>query len=247
MQEKFKKERDFFREIIVLQAFEGSSVKEGNYEYKFEYKLPDNLPGVFNVNRRGHRGAIVYKVKAYLDMPGKDIKSKTHIVVVPSTSNDPKPVQGSASKKFLFGGSGRLNLTASIDKDIFSPGESVPVKVQVENNSKKSVAALKVKLMRTVHLKCEKGLVETWTEEVNRQVYDGVDKKSSDERTLEFQLAEDIFPSTKGELVHCSYNFDVECDVKMAFDLEVKLPIHVLLMPAEGAKITLFDNLNWKD
>jgi len=243
--QKHKENKDFFSQTLTLHSFHGDGVAAGKYSFPFTYQLPSGLPGVFYDERKEIdgdkiRAAIVYKVKCWLDMKGKDIKRDHKIIITEPPHKANVPVHEEAKKSFMFA-RGDLKLKADIAKSIFIPGESIPIRVEVHNESSKKVEALKVKLMRTVKVKAQH-LKREHTHEVHRMKFDGVDKKSNKDTVLNFVLADKIYPSTDGKLVDCKYHLDIECDVAMAFDLEVHPKITVALLPAAGQPVWLYDN-----
>lgn len=245
--EKYDEEKTFFKSQFTLANFNGGIAQPGNYTFPFQFQLPDGLPGNFNDHRHQFgnecRAAIFYKVKSNLDnIHVKDIKDKRYLMVVPRSWSIPQPVSCHNEKKFLLGGSGKLYLDAAIGKNVFVPGEIVPVHVVCNNESSKKVDKLKVKLMRDLVISC-RGQVQKFTEEVNRNEFNGVDKKSKSDVVLNYTLPTNIFPSTQGSLISCKYHLDIECDVAMAFDLEVQPKIEIIYMPAQGQVVSLYDTM----
>ncbi|KAL9652034.1 hypothetical protein ABK040_000375 [Willaertia magna] len=238
----------FFSQAFTVTLFEGGMIQPGEYHFPIYFQLPNGLPGIFSDHKLGLgvncRAAVVYKVKCKLDnnyIPNSKISKRFSIV--PNFSTIMCALDSHNEKDFLFGGSGKLYMDVHINKNVFTPGESVPVQIKVRNDSRKDVAGLKVKLMRDVTMKCH-SYSHSYSEEVNRMVFEGVEGKNSAERVLNFKLAENIFPTSEGKLVKCNYHFDVECDVKLALDLEVHLPIHVFYHPSVvNQHISIYDNL----
>eukprot|EP01113_Clastostelium_recurvatum_P040060 TRINITY_DN618_c0_g1_i5.p1 TRINITY_DN618_c0_g1~~TRINITY_DN618_c0_g1_i5.p1 ORF type:complete len:319 (-),score=84.73 TRINITY_DN618_c0_g1_i5:93-1049(-) len=243
--QKFKDEKTFFKDEVMLFSFQGRGLAEGVHTFPFQYNLPPTLPGVFYDERREHdgdkiKGAIVYKVKCWLDMPGKDIKRTEKIIISEAVTRMPTPIHESNKKSFMFA-KGDLKMEVDLPKNVYVPGETLPVHVRVNNESSKKVDALKVKLMRKVIIRA-KHFTKEHVHEVHRAKYAGVDKKTDKVETLVFTLANDVYPSTEGHLVRCQYHLDVECDVANAFDLEVHPKITIALMPAPGAPVALYHN-----
>jgi len=239
--DKHKQEQTFFKTQLLLANYQGGTVAPGTYQFPFQFQLPNELPGNFNDHKHvlgsEYRGAIVYKVKSNLDnVVEKDIKDTKYLFVVPRSMTIPQPVTCKNEKSFLFGGSGKLYMDVQIGKNVFQPGEMIPVHVVIDNQSKKKVDKLKVKLMRDITLKC-KGHNYSYSEEVNRNEFQGVDKKAKLDNVLNYQLPKDIYPSTTGSMISCKYHLDIECDVAMAFDLEVHPVVEIIYMPAMGQPV----------
>jgi len=242
---KYKDEKIFFNQNLVLYKI-ANNMPPGKYMYPFSYQLPPNLPGVFYDERKEFdgdkiRGAIVYKIKVFLDMPGKDLKYGQAVIVAEPVMRQIVPMKDHQEKGFLFA-SGKLKMDVAMDKNVFVPGEIIPIKVHVDNESSKVVNHCKVKLMRTIHVKA-KHYHKSHTEEVCRQTYEGCGPKTKRDFILSFPFpAAQIYPSTHGNLVQCKYFLVIECDIPMAFDLESKPDILIALLPAPGQIINLYNN-----
>jgi len=245
VREKHKQEHVFFKQELVLTSFQGSNIPASKGTYPFTFQLPQGIPSVFFDERKEGdgdkiRAAIVYKVKAWLDMKGTDIKRTEKMIITESVTKAIVPLHEEKKKSFLLT-KGELKLKVDLEKNVFIPGETIPIKVSCHNETSKVVDALKVKLMRKVTVRAEHFKKEHLSE-VHRQKYEGVEKKTNKDIVLNFQLDPKVYPSTDGKLVDCEYHLDIECDVAMAFDLEVHPKIKVALLPAAGQPIYIFEN-----
>jgi len=237
-QDEYKEEKEFFKNVLVLQQFNGAVIAPGAYQLPFQFQLPAQLPGVFYDERKESDGdkikaAIMYKVKAFVDMPGKDVADKSFLIVNSLLAKSPKPVVETGSKKFMFGGSGKLYMTVELAKNVFMPGETLYCRCKIKNESKKNVKAIKIKLMREVTVKA-KSKKKFKNQEMQRKVFPGCPKKSETEVMLELPLSAQMFPSTEGQLCKLKYHLDIEADVPMAPDLEVHPKIVLALLPIQG-------------
>lgn len=237
----FKENKEFFKQEFVLQHFAGGVIAPGAYVLPFQYQLPADLPGVFYDERREHdrdkvKGAIMYKVKACLDVKGHDLEDKEFLVVNSLVTNVPQPVSVLNEKKFLFGGSGKLKMFGDLAKNVFLPGETVYVKLRIDNESKKDVRRIKVKLMREVTIKADRHQ-KFINQEMQRKVFPGCKPKSKSEQMIDFQLSPNMFPSTKGKYIECKYHIDIEADTSFSPDLELHPPIVLALLPVPGVQM----------
>merc|ERR1712000_525593 len=237
---KFKGvERTKIENTVVYTDAEGNmQTRQDAYKLPFQFQLPAQLPGVFYDERKESDGdkikaAIMYKVKAFVDMPGKDVADKSFLIVNSLLAKSPKPVVETGSKKFMFGGSGKLYMTVELAKNVFMPGETLYCRCKIKNESKKNVKAIKIKLMREVTVKA-KSKKKFKNQEMQRKVFPGCPKKSETEVMLELPLSAQMFPSTEGQLCKLKYHLDIEADVPMAPDLEVHPKIVLALLPIQG-------------
>jgi len=110
----FKDEKIFFNQTVILYKI-GNNMMPGKYTFPFSYQLPPNLPGVFNDQRKDVRGAIVYKLKVFLDMPGKDLKYGQAIIVAEPVMRQIVPIKDHQEKGFIFA-SGQLKMDVMMEK-----------------------------------------------------------------------------------------------------------------------------------
>ncbi|KAH3764334.1 triosephosphate isomerase 1 [Pelomyxa schiedti] len=226
-------------------------VTPGKWSWPISFQLPADTPGIFYEERHATgskvKAAILYKVKVFLDVPGKDLKKTEKICVAPALCKAPKPLHDSKSKSFLLH-SGKLHMDYWLDKNVFLPGETIPVRVKVENHSTKKVDHIKIKLMRAIKLKADtpKGVIgppqleAKYLDEVQRQVYDGVHAKSDVDTTFNFTLKPDLYPTCDGKYCDCDYHLDIECDIPLCPDLEHHVPVILALMPTASSPIGMF-------
>ncbi|EFC47779.1 predicted protein [Naegleria gruberi] len=236
--------------LINLQTIAGTftgGIAAGEYSFPFQIALPAELPQNSNITMKGlqdtYKGAIVYKLKAIL---GHQF-CKIFIPIAPHII--PQPLNDSNEKTFLFGGSGKLKMKTEIPKNVFQPGEMVPIKVSIENESKKDVDSLKVKLMRTATICSDDQTIEQGPDEVHRMEFEGVPQKSKAERMLNYEIPKKTTPSTNGKLLKVKYHLDIECDVAMAIDLEVHPVVEIVYQPpCVEHNISFYEDLpkKWK-
>ncbi|KAL0485833.1 hypothetical protein AKO1_004114 [Acrasis kona] len=226
--------RDFFKSVATLVNYGGGIVHPGTYTYPFTYQLPQGLPGVFQKSSSSFLAAILYQVKIWVDMKGYDIKNHSYLTINEAVVRAPQPISAKNEKTFLFGGSGKLKMAVDFQKDVFVPMEVVHINVNIINDSKKDVKALKVKIMQDLKVNC-KGGVHTEKNEIHRQTYKGVPAKSSFAGVLDFTIPQKISPTANGHLVQNLFHIDIECDVAMAIDLEVHPKVTIALMPLNNS------------
>eukprot|EP01105_Mastigella_eilhardi_P018632 TRINITY_DN4326_c0_g1_i1.p1 TRINITY_DN4326_c0_g1~~TRINITY_DN4326_c0_g1_i1.p1 ORF type:complete len:329 (+),score=93.17 TRINITY_DN4326_c0_g1_i1:39-989(+) len=240
---KLKDEKTFFKQETVLYDMGTVVMQPGHYSYPFTYQTPPNLPGVFFNEHKELGGgmvksAIIYKVKVYLDVPGKDLKKTEKICISEALCRTPQPLHEHKEKGFMLS-KGKLKMDYWLPKNVFCPGEPVQVRIQVDNESSKKVNHIKVKLMRDLSVTAG-GISRSFSDVLYGEEWPGVGEKSKLENTYNFMIKPDVFPSTNGHLVKCHYHLDMECDVPMAVDLEHHVPIVIVLMPAMGVPINLY-------
>lgn len=240
-QDTYKDKKEFFKQEFILQQFAGGIIAPGSYTLPFQYQLPVDLPGVFYDDWKEHdgdkiKGAIMYTAKACLDVKGHDLEDKEFLIINSAFTKVPQAISAKTEKKFLFGGSGKLKMECHLAKNVFLPGETVFVKLIIDNESKKDVRRSKIKLMRHVKVKAQ-GRQKDSVRELQRKVFPGVKAKSKIEIMMDLTLAPNTFPSSDGKLVDCQYHIDIECDVALASDPELHPKIVICLLPLAGGVV----------
>ncbi|XP_068992568.1 arrestin domain-containing protein 17-like isoform X3 [Neodiprion pinetum] len=120
---------------------------EGRHVFEFNCQLPPDLPSSFE----GHFGRISYSVKAIIDRPLKnDYVAKQSLTIVSifdlnRCSLAAMPVEERSSKTF-WGHSKPLNMSVNIPVRGFVPGQVIPMKVLLSNESEVLVKSLEATL-----------------------------------------------------------------------------------------------------
>jgi len=242
--EEHKGERHFFKVRCPLYAFGGPMVP-GQWSFPFAFNLPEDLPGVFNESgeRWGvkYHGRVYYKIKAECDVAGmfkSDIKHKQKLIVHERVMTALQPVTGENTSNVMVCcciNKGSANMKTHFDKNCYIPGERAQIICEVRNNSTVGFKHITVKLMRRIKLKADHHQELNQVEEVYVEKYPGVEANSEavgeNARQVPLPLNHrhhgTIEPETHGHLVHCEYWVDVECDIPMAPDIEIHMPIHI--------------------
>jgi len=241
----YKDEVTFFKNDTVLVQINGGVLAPGLHSFPFIFQLPPSLPSVYHekyVESDGDKikASIAYKVKVYVDMPGSDIKATEKLIISELVTQRVMPVAQTKVKSFAFT-KGKVQFTAEIGKDVFCPGEIIPLRVKVTNPTAKKVSSVKVKVYRTLVVRA-KGFKKTNTKEIARWKFPGLEKKTNGDLVYQLQLPKEVYPSTDGKLVDCVYYLDMELDFPMAFDMNVTPKIVMALLPSPNENIWLWNN-----
>ena len=127
--------------------------------YDFDIRLPDALPGSFQVRR----GSVAYYIKAFLNTPwveGADLMVKIPFKVIRpydlnrlSTHKLPCKQRIETSKYSLRSClMGPVFLTISIPYSGFTAGATVPITVKRDNFSRTTAGAVFIRLIRAMKL-----------------------------------------------------------------------------------------------
>ncbi|KAL0482809.1 hypothetical protein AKO1_014209 [Acrasis kona] len=229
--------RLFFNTKMILHSFGNAAcvINAGTYTYPFQVTLPNELPGSFVHNKIIVAG-IIYELKVWADISCGRMFKREYVQVNQTCKDVSHIVHEKSFKKFLFGGSGELVMEVTLNKNIFAPGEEIVISCNIVNDSQKTVDQLKVKLHRDVVIKAQQTQEEETTEICRLEYPQKIVAKSSYQGEIFFQIPSDLVPSCRGSLVSNQYHLDVECDVPLAFDLEVH-PKIIIAVPSGANKI----------
>ncbi|KAJ0067788.1 hypothetical protein NL108_010459, partial [Boleophthalmus pectinirostris] len=112
---------------------------KGDHHYKFKLKIPEGyIPPSF----RGLHGKIVHVLQAKLKRSwhiSTSEKKELNFVSRSFLPSDQSPQSGSIDKKVGTFSKGEVHLSATVNKRIVSPGETVHVTAKIRNKSSKKV------------------------------------------------------------------------------------------------------------
>jgi hypothetical protein len=201
--------------LLGSQSGEAIELPAGTHTYPFNYVLPPNLPSSFESDY----GRIRYTAKATLDRPWKfDQESKVAFTVVSHLDlnqqpNASDPVHLEKNKTFccLCCASMPLSVNISIPVRGYVPGQTIPIKVNVENQSGVEVDKVKLLLQKIVTYtattpRSEKKVIESTVAEVSKGPVGG-------NETTSYEQSLDIPPLPPSSLRNCGI-IDLEYKLK---------------------------------
>ncbi|XP_046620507.1 arrestin domain-containing protein 17-like isoform X1 [Neodiprion virginianus] len=202
---------------------------EGRHVFEFNCQLPPDLPSSFE----GHFGRISYSVKAIIDRPLKnDYVAKQSLTIVSifdlnRCSLAAMPVEERSSKTF-WGHSKPLNMSVNIPVRGFVPGQVIPMKVLLSNESEVLVKSLEATLKQKVvfHAIRKSSPMKVFVFKNEYPVEDGIGNK---ELHLNFQVPA-LPPSFLQfcSIIDLRYQLNVKAKVS-GCHRSLKLPIEVII------------------
>ncbi|XP_029160939.1 arrestin domain-containing protein 17 [Nylanderia fulva] len=196
-------------------------IQSGEHKFPFTCSLPINLPSSFESDF----GYVRYIVKATLDRPWKfdqDVKSP-FTVITPLDLNQEhratEPIRQEMSKTFccLCCGTPPLTVNFSLPVRGYVPGQSMPIKINVENLSNVVVNTIKLVLCKIVTFRATTPHTDTRTEEiVVTEISKGPVEGGG---TADYEQHLDVPPLPPSNLANCNiidleYNLKVEACVE---------------------------------
>eukprot|EP00002_Diphylleia_rotans_P017330 TRINITY_DN3364_c0_g1_i1.p1 TRINITY_DN3364_c0_g1~~TRINITY_DN3364_c0_g1_i1.p1 ORF type:complete len:346 (-),score=91.96 TRINITY_DN3364_c0_g1_i1:362-1399(-) len=249
---KHEAKKEFFKRKIKIHDV-SEVLRPGDYKFDFEYKLPDDIPGVYEDKQKWRdshsMGAseadgddeeyevkVIYKLKATLDVNGmfsKDMKAKQHVVVHRGAPGV-EPVFSEKTETVMLCcciPRGDATVKVWFDKNAYIAGETAQIKAEINNESSSDIGNMKVKLMKFLTLSAhpdgdkDAGVYEArFSYVVDEKKYDGVPSGEKKTMDLPLPISKDHNPSISSKYIECKYQLEVECDISMAPDIEVHLP-----------------------
>ncbi|KAK1124426.1 hypothetical protein K0M31_006786 [Melipona bicolor] len=191
-------------------------IQSGEHKFPFQCALPINLPSSFESDF----GYVRYTVKATLDRPWKfdqEVKSPFTVISPLDLNQEPKAsekVQEEMSKTFccLCCGTPPLTVNYSLPVRGYVPGQSMPIKVNVENLSGVVVDTIKLLLCKIVTFRATTPTIDTKREEiVIAEVSKGPIEGGG---TADYEQKLDIPPLPPSNLTNCGI-IDLEYNLKV--------------------------------
>ena len=119
-------------------------------------------------------------------------------------------------------------MSATIDKNVYAPGETAHAILKVDNRSALEVTAM-VELNRILRLKAD-GHKITEKQEYHLGRFDTIAPGEEKEVRMKFDIP-NMLPTTDGRGVDCVYVLDVVSELQCAPDIELHFPINVFCAP----------------
>jgi hypothetical protein len=143
---------------VPLTSFPTGLVPSGQYEFPFEWPLPENLPSTMNCQLGDSRCSIEYHLTAYLDNSGSlsilpDYSSQVTVTVVGSSRGEFVGTQMDLENyaiKSCCAHRGTMTMGWDADTIVAAPGGTINVGIVGKNDSIVELKYLQAKLVETV-------------------------------------------------------------------------------------------------
>uniref|UniRef100_A0AC34GT54 Arrestin C-terminal-like domain-containing protein n=1 Tax=Panagrolaimus sp. ES5 TaxID=591445 RepID=A0AC34GT54_9BILA len=139
-----------YQKILYEPLKESDQLDPGNHEYPFEFTIPEDAPPSMDEGQ----GKVRYFIKASVETPWT-IKSeaKAEFIVLPylnlnAYSKLDEPRTSKIEKSRLLS-SNHITATVSIPKTGYAPGEVIPVKLEILNQTSLEVTAIEAGILQT--------------------------------------------------------------------------------------------------
>lgn len=236
---QFKGEQVYLNQKTWLFGGKGCDLVEmdiGTYKYEFECHLPSMLPSSLEI-AHGH---IRYKVKAVLGFPQAEKEFSSSFQVVRSLDSKecseiqlPLKFETVESFGFLYWASMPLILTVALPCSGFIPGETVPISIKYNNQSKNEVLQTAIVFRRIIQYTSFNPEQKTKSEvqRIFESTFEGVG--GVEERSMEksFVLPTKLLESNSQycNVIQIRYELKVKAKLKLWHkNIELVIPIKII-------------------
>ncbi|KAE8876440.1 hypothetical protein PF005_g8765 [Phytophthora fragariae] len=236
--------KDVLQERVLLTDGP-TTYRPGEYEFPFSFRLPASLPSSFQMKDRqlvelgSMESSITYKARATIRIDGavrpyiED--SRPFIVQRPPPDYITRPLQRSSSDKirvFRVFSCGMCTLSASLDHNEVSAGDTVTVFTSVKNQTSKDMAGISVQLIEDLEVDVPFRTQKRGSTVLCRRDLPGVRARRQADRALSLNLVtetpwsfEPINPTMTCNFVKWQYRLVVTCSFRLCSSVKVELPV----------------------
>lgn len=254
---EFDENESFFKKKIKLTPQGDIEMGPGKYAFPFSFTLPSKgkkggpLAGSWDIGEAHHgvswsgaRGSlpkmkakVEYSLKAVVDLDdSKDLEKKLDFCVYPGLPKAlPIPSdEREASVMFCCCiNRGSLKMQATLDKNVYAPGEQASAVLTVENNSSLEVTAM-VEMNRRMRLVADGHQIFS-SQETHLGRFDTIEPGETKTVNMSFVIP-DTHPTTKSQHVECNYVLDIVSELQCAPDIELHFPVIVYQRPIDPSE-----------
>ncbi|CAJ1068526.1 arrestin domain-containing protein 3-like [Xyrichtys novacula] len=211
--------REYFKVKVkfVEKTSDGTVLPKGDHCHKFSLKIPHgNLPSSF----KGFHGYVTYKLEAKMCRSWK-LPTTEHVelkfVSRPTLNIGQSPISGSVEK-------GDVQMTATVDKSLCSPGDTFSVVAKICNNSSKKMKP-KFNLIQRIIYRARASSRHSYLSQC-KIVGETISSKSTETASCQLRVPyECTYTMNNCEIITVEYLIKVYLDIKFAIDPEIVLPV----------------------
>ncbi|XP_033182015.1 arrestin domain-containing protein 3-like [Anabas testudineus] len=215
-----------FKEFLFIEDAKGTVLSKGVHHFKFRFKIPEgNLPSSF----KGLHGKIVYMLEAKLTRSWhcpiglqKEINfvSKSY----PRIEKVTCPQSGSVNKEVGFFSKGQVVMSATVNRKICSPGDTISVVAIIWNSSSKTMRP-KYNLQQITVYRAGTS-TNSSCKSLCKIVGDTIAPYKEETASCQLQIPVDaIYTLYNCDIISVEYYVKVYLDIKFATDPEIMFPL----------------------
>lgn len=217
------------KEHVVAENEKGTVLRKGDHHFKFRFTIPQgDMPSSF----KGLHGKIVYMLEAKVSrswrMPSavqKELK-----FVSKSFSHRGQvmcPQSGSVDKKMSIFSEGQVQMSATINTNVCSPGDNVAVVAKIHNSSSKQMKP-KYSLQQKIVYRANAS-TNISDQSLCKMVGEIIAPNSEESVSCQLTVPDDVIPTLHDcEILTVEHYFKVYLDISFAIDPEVVFPLVIV-------------------
>lgn len=220
------------KEFLVAKNARGTVLPKGVHNLQFALKIPQGeMPSSF----KGKSGKIVYRVEAKISRSWRWPSSVTKEIKFSSKSfpqihQAMSPLTDSVDKELGVFSKGQIKMTASVNRGVCFPGDTLSAYARICNSSSKEMTP-KFRIQRKTVFFAE-GHTDTNDKTVFKLAGDTIKPRSEVTVPCELKIPDDaIYTLRNCEIISVEYYLKVYLDISFAFDPEVVFPL--LVVPSD--------------
>ncbi|XP_073323417.1 arrestin domain-containing protein 3-like [Pagrus major] len=222
--------RKFFKdkEYLVTENAEGTELPKGDHQYKFRLKIPQ---GSFPSSFKGFHGRIVYTLTAKISRSWH-LPSVEQTVLnfmsraLPHLGQSMGPNCGSVGKEVGVFSKEHIQMSATVDKRVCSPGDTLSFVAKISNSSSKKMKpkfSVEQRTMYRAHASHKLSVIS-----VCKMVGDTL-KQSEETVSGQLKIPADVISSVHNcDIITVEHYLKVYLDISFSVDPEVKLPLVIV-------------------
>ncbi|KAG7379824.1 hypothetical protein PHYPSEUDO_008092 [Phytophthora pseudosyringae] len=238
--------KDVLQENITLLV-STATYQPGEYDFPFSFNLPKSLPSTFQIKDRelvemgSMESSIMYRVRATIRIDGalnpyiED--SRPFVVRRPALSNPMRSLERTSYDRirvFRVFSRGTCTLSASIDHDVLTAGDTVTVFTNIRNQTSKDMTGMSVELLEDLAVDVPFRTQKRGNTVLCRRDFPGVRAKRQADRALTLNLVsespwsfEPINPTMTCNFIKWKYRLLVKCKFRLCASVKVEFPVTV--------------------
>ncbi|XP_019949203.1 arrestin domain-containing protein 3-like [Paralichthys olivaceus] len=212
------------KEYLVKEAAKGTVLPQGVNHFKFSLTFPlMDMPSSF----KGPHGKIVYMLKAKVSRSsGQPSQVQRKIMFISKSLLHLNQVElnGSVYKEMGIFSKTKVKMFVTVDRRIYSPGDTVSVVVNIHNSTSKKMKPKFILQQKTRY--STRISVKTCVKHLCKMVGDTITPKSQQTVSCQLKIPDDAFHTvTNCELISVECYLKVYLDISFATDPEVVFPL----------------------
>nr|XP_040051651.1 arrestin domain-containing protein 3-like [Gasterosteus aculeatus aculeatus] len=216
------------KDNLVAQNENGTVLPKGDHQLKFRFTFPQGeMPSSF----RGLHGKICYilvaKVSRSWRMPSSVQKELNFVSKSSHTVQAIHPQSGSVDKKMSGFADGQVEMSATVNTNVCSPGDTVSVAAQIRNSSSKQTKtkfSLQQKIVYRANASTKVNDQSLW-----KMVGETIEPNSAETASCQFTVPADVTHTLQDcEIISVSHYLKVYLDISFAIDPKVEFPLVVV-------------------